>query len=123
MRGGKREGAGRKRIKPDEDSLYYSARLSISQKQRIEALGGAEWLRKQIDRTFPAIAPERGEDLVDRFQAMNREVAIATIFRLLDELDTLRMQGEPDVAEGWVCVPEEVWAQVMKRVFGIGDKS
>lgn len=49
---------------------------------------------------------------------MSQEEAVATVLRLADALDTLKMQGEPEVAEGWIAIPEEIWGQVMERVFG-----
>lgn len=58
------------------------------------------------------------DDQVARIKSMSQEEAVATVLRLADALDTLKMQGEPEVAEGWIAIPEEIWGQVMERVFG-----
>lgn len=55
---------------------------------------------------------------IERIKAMPRDEAVAMALRLLDALETLKMQGEPDVAEGWIALPEAVWDRVMEQVFG-----
>lgn len=114
--GGRRAGSGKPPLAPDEKTIRYPFCMTESQKAQLMRLGGAAWIRKQIDRTFPAIAAEG--DLESRLQAMSRETAVDMALRLLDELENLKMQGEPEVAEGWICIPEEIWNQSMERVFG-----
>ena len=122
-KGGKRAGAGRKSIKSGEKSLYYSLRLSESQRDRLDALGGAVWIRQQIDPEHGSVAA----DLIARLRGLSRhehsdfsvgDEAADALDTLLKAADTLKMQGEPEVAEGWVAVTEEVWNQVIERIFG-----
>lgn len=49
-RGGKREGAGRKPLAPDETSVVYALRVTQAQRAKIDALGGQAALRKLIDK-------------------------------------------------------------------------
>lgn len=48
--GGRREGAGRKTVKPGEPTSPFSMRLSANQRAKLDRLGGGQWLRERIDR-------------------------------------------------------------------------
>jgi hypothetical protein len=47
--GGARPGAGRKPLAAGEETVTYTVRLTVAQRDKLEALGGAAWLRKRID--------------------------------------------------------------------------
>lgn len=49
-RGGYREGAGRKPIYADQPMKLFTCRLTEDQIAKLNALGGAQWLRERIDR-------------------------------------------------------------------------
>lgn len=48
-KGGAGRGQGRRRIKPGEDSIVVTVRLTAGQKAKLAALGGAAWVRARID--------------------------------------------------------------------------
>lgn len=49
-RGGAGRGQGRKPIKKGQDTVTVSLRLTVEQRTKLEALGGAAWVRKRIDK-------------------------------------------------------------------------
>ena len=49
-RGGRREGSGRKRLNSSYDTVMLSARLTEEQKATFDMLGGAQWLRAELDK-------------------------------------------------------------------------
>ena len=48
-RGGPGRGQGRKPISQSEDTVTVSIRLTTSQRAKLARLGGAAWVRQQID--------------------------------------------------------------------------
>lgn len=48
-RGGPGRGQGRKPISQGEDTVTVSIRLTTSQRAKLAALGGAAWVRQQIE--------------------------------------------------------------------------
>ena len=48
-RGGAREGAGRKALSPSEPTAVFPVRMTPSQRDKLYLLGGAAWVREQID--------------------------------------------------------------------------
>jgi hypothetical protein len=48
--GGPGRGQGRKRITPGELSIQVLIRVSASQREKLKRLGGAKWVRAQIDQ-------------------------------------------------------------------------
>lgn len=48
--GGIREGGGRPPLKPGEKSVPLMIRLTESQKEKLQKLGGAPWVRDRIDK-------------------------------------------------------------------------
>lgn len=66
-------------------------------------------------------------DLIARLRALARcehddhhsigDEAADAIMSLLDDLDTLAMHATPDIASGWMSIPECEWEQVMRSVF------
>lgn len=48
--GGKRTGAGRPAIVPGMPTVSYNLRLTEAQRDKLERLGGAQWLRERIDK-------------------------------------------------------------------------
>ena len=50
MTGGKREGAGRKPLLPDEKSTVGSLRLTAAQWEKFKSLGGVAWLRAALQK-------------------------------------------------------------------------
>lgn len=50
LRGGAGRGQGRKPIKAGEETVTVSIRMTAAQREKLEALGGAEWVRKRIDK-------------------------------------------------------------------------
>ncbi len=49
-RGGARSGSGRKPIAPLGDQVIYRLRMSQAQRDALDKLGGAAWVREQIER-------------------------------------------------------------------------
>ena len=49
-RGGSGRGQGRKPIKPGEETVTVSLRLTVGQRDKLALLGGAEWVRQRIDK-------------------------------------------------------------------------
>ena len=50
QRGGPGRGQGRKPIKAGQDTVTVSLRLTTAQRAKLEALGGAAWVRERIDK-------------------------------------------------------------------------
>ena len=48
-RGGAGKGQGRKPVKPGEETITASLRMTAGQRSKLELLGGAKWVREQID--------------------------------------------------------------------------
>lgn len=48
--GGKREGAGRTPLADDDITVVLTAKVTAGQKAKFQALGGAAWLREQIEK-------------------------------------------------------------------------
>lgn len=48
--GGARAGAGRKPLAEGQETTIVSIRLTLTQRTKLEALGGGAWLRERIDR-------------------------------------------------------------------------
>lgn len=42
--------AGRPRVAPVDESVIYRLRMSAAQREKLAALGGAAWVREQIER-------------------------------------------------------------------------
>lgn len=49
-RGGPGRGQGRKPVKQGEETVTLSLRVTVAQREKLERLGGAEWIRSKIDR-------------------------------------------------------------------------
>lgn len=49
-RGGAGRGQGRKPIKQGEETVTLSIRVTITQREKLARLGGAEWVRGKITR-------------------------------------------------------------------------
>lgn len=49
-RGGAGRGQGRKPVKAGEETVTVSLRITVSQRDKLAQLGGAEWVRQKIDR-------------------------------------------------------------------------
>ena len=49
-RGGPGRGQGRPPVKAGEETVTVSLRMTPSQRERLERLGGAKWVRERIDR-------------------------------------------------------------------------
>lgn len=49
-RGGPNRNQGRKPIKPGETTVTVSLRMTEAQRARLKLLGGAKWVRNQIDK-------------------------------------------------------------------------
>ena len=48
--GGPRRGQGRKPVKAGEETVTVSLRMTPAQREKLERLGGAKWVRDRIDR-------------------------------------------------------------------------
>jgi hypothetical protein len=48
-RGGPGRGQGRKPLQTGEDTVTVSLRLTPAQREKLDALGGARWIRQKID--------------------------------------------------------------------------
>jgi hypothetical protein len=48
--GGHRTGAGRPAVKPGEETVTFTFRLSTTQRAKLDALGSGEWIRARIDK-------------------------------------------------------------------------
>lgn len=64
-RGGAGRGQGRKPVKEGENTVTVSLRVTVAQREKLEALGGAKWVRQRIDKAKSHNAkltgPARGE--------------------------------------------------------------
>lgn len=49
-RGGPGRGQGRKPVKQGEETVTVSLRMTAAQRDKLGRLGGAEWVRRKIDR-------------------------------------------------------------------------
>ena len=49
QRGGPGRGQGRKPVKQGEETVTVSLRMTIAQRAKLANLGGAQWVRQQID--------------------------------------------------------------------------
>ena len=49
-RGGPGRGQGRKPLKEGQETVTLSVRLTVAQREKLERLGGAAWLRDRIDK-------------------------------------------------------------------------
>lgn len=49
-RGGPGRGQGRKPVKAGEETVTVSLRMTVSQRDKLARLGGAEWVRQRIDK-------------------------------------------------------------------------
>lgn len=50
QRGGPGRGQGRKPVKPGEETVTVSLRMTTNQRDKLARLGGAEWVRQRIDK-------------------------------------------------------------------------
>lgn len=50
QRGGPGRGQGRKPVKQGEQTVTVSLRMTVSQRDKLTRLGGAEWVRQRIDK-------------------------------------------------------------------------
>lgn len=50
QRGGPGRGQGRKPVKQGEDTVTVSLRMTSAQRDKLAQLGGADWVRKRIDK-------------------------------------------------------------------------
>lgn len=50
QRGGPGRGQGRKPVKPGEETVTVSIRMTVEQRAKLERLGGAAWVRERIDK-------------------------------------------------------------------------
>ena len=48
--GGAGRGQGRKPVKQGEETVTLSLRVTVTQREKLARLGGAEWVRGKIDR-------------------------------------------------------------------------
>lgn len=78
-RGGKREGAGRPAIDPAEETVTFSMRMTASQREKLQALGGGAWVRERIDKakTEPARLRVGSPELRAAQDAMNARASRA----------------------------------------------
>ena len=49
-RGGPGRGQGRKPVKAGEETVTVSLRMTEAQRDKLALLGGADWVRKRIDK-------------------------------------------------------------------------
>lgn len=49
-RGGPGRGQGRKPVKQGEETVTVSLRMTAAQRDKLSQLGGADWVRKRIDK-------------------------------------------------------------------------
>jgi hypothetical protein len=50
QRGGSGRGQGRKPVKQGEETVTLSLRVTVEQREKLERLGGAAWVRDRIDK-------------------------------------------------------------------------
>lgn len=49
-KGGPGRGQGRKPVKDGEETVTVSLRMTVPQREKLERLGGAAWVREKIDK-------------------------------------------------------------------------
>ena len=62
-RGGPGRGQGRKPVKQGEETVTLSLRVTVAQREKLARLGGAEWVRQNIDRAKEPNALAQGREL------------------------------------------------------------
>lgn len=62
-RGGPGRGQGRPPVKAGEETLTVSLRMTPAQREKLERLGGAKWVRDRIDRAKEPNASNEGPAL------------------------------------------------------------
>ena len=61
QRGGPGRGQGRKPVKAGEETVTVSLRMTEAQREKLALLGGADWIRKRIDKAkAPNATSHRG---------------------------------------------------------------
>ena len=60
-RGGPGRGQGRPPVKAGEETITISLRMTPAQREKLERLGGAKWVRERIDRAKEPNSELRGE--------------------------------------------------------------
>ena len=60
-RGGPGRGQGRPPVKAGEETVTVSMRMTPAQREKLERLGGAKWVRDRIDRDKEPNAELRGD--------------------------------------------------------------
>lgn len=50
-RGGPNRGQGRKPVKPGEETITVSLRMTKTHREKLKRLGGAKWVREQIEKS------------------------------------------------------------------------
>lgn len=65
-RGGPGRGQGRLPVKAGEETLTVSLRMTPAQREKLERLGGAKWVRERIDRAKEPNASVSGAELAER---------------------------------------------------------
>lgn len=68
-RGGPGRGQGRPPVKAGEETLTVSLRMTQAQREKLERLGGAKWVRDRIDR---AKEPNAGVTGAEKAQLLER---------------------------------------------------
>lgn len=59
--GGPGRNQGRKPLATNEDTVTFSIRMTATQRARLALLGGAAWVRLQIDKSKPNDSQPKGE--------------------------------------------------------------
>lgn len=65
-RGGVGRGQGRPPVKVGEETVTVSLRMTKAQREKLERLGGAKWVRDRIDRAKEPNAEVKGAPLAER---------------------------------------------------------
>ena len=60
--GGPGRGQGRKPVKQGEETVTLSLRVTVAQREKLARLGGAEWVRRRIDKAREPNASFSGSD-------------------------------------------------------------
>jgi hypothetical protein len=59
-RGGPGRGQGRPPVKAGEDTVTVSLRMTPAQREKLERLGGAKWVRERIERAKERMNSQAG---------------------------------------------------------------
>lgn len=104
-RGGAGRGQGRKQIKAGEYVVPVSVRLTEDQRSRLTDLGGAAWVRNQIDYARPGPLTAKGVASLQDILAESYDEGGMPEIHIVDGGTTMRIDFDEDEIGTFAPVP------------------